>query len=204
MAEKGTGKASKKSKAKSARDKIIDAAIELSTEGQWSIVELCDIADKAGVQYGDAYELFDDKTDILAAYDRRVNRRAIEATALGDDLPCRDKLFDLVMERLEIINEERVAILNIMNSFKGDPKEALLSTPHLGKSMSHLLTAAGIKTNGLSGAMRVAGMTGLYLYVIKTWKNDDSVDMGKTMATLEKALDKCEMFNNSILNKMPI
>jgi len=182
---------------------MIAAALELAAEGQWDIVELSDIAEKAGVSYGDAYEIFDEKVDILAAYDRVVNRRAIEETSLGEDLPCRDKLFDLVMERFDILNENRVALLNILGGFKGDPKEALLSFPHLGKSMSHLLTAAGINTNGIAGALRVTGMVGCYLYVVRTWKDDDSDDLGKTMAALDKALDKCEMFNNSILNRMP-
>lgn len=187
----------------SARDKIINAALDLAAQGKWELVELSDIAQSAGVEYGDAFELFDEKTDILAAYDRRVNRRAIEAADLGEDTSCREKLFDLLMERFDILNEDRVALLNIMRSFKGDPKEAILSAPHLGKSMSHILGAAGMSTKGISGALRVTGMIGLYLYVVKTWKEDDSADMGKTMAALDKALDKCEMFNNSILNKMP-
>lgn len=186
-----------------ARTKIIAAALNLAAEGQWQMIELVDIAEQAGVTASEAFELFDEKTDILAAYDRIVNRRAIEETDLSDDLPCRDKLFDLVMERFDILNENRLALLNIMASFKGDPKEALLSFPHLGKSMTRLLEAAGMKTNGISGVLRVAGMVGLYLYVVKAWKDDESADMGKTMAALDKALDKCEMFNTSILNRLP-
>lgn len=185
------------------RTKIIAVALELAAEGQWPVVELADIIEKAGVSTADVSGLFDEKTDVLAAYDRIVNNRAIEETDLNDDLPCRDKLFDLVMERFDILNENRVALLNILSGFKGDPKEALLSFPHLGKSMARLLDASGLQTSGISGALRVAGMVGLYLYTVKIWKDDDSPDMGKTMAALDKGLDKCEMFNTSILNRIP-
>lgn len=185
------------------RTKIIAVALELAAEGQWPVVELVDIIEKAGVSTADVSGLFDEKTDVLAAYDRIVNNRAIEETDLNDDLPCRDKLFDLVMERFDILNENRVALLNILSGFKGDPKEALLSFPHLGKSMARLLDASGLQTSGISGALRVAGMVGLYLYTVKIWKDDDSPDMGKTMAALDKGLDKCEMFNTSILNRIP-
>lgn len=198
-----TSKKSPKTDGATIRTQMIAAALELAAEGQWEMVDLTDIAEQAGVSDVDAFELFDEKTDILAAYDRLVNRRAIEETALDEDLPCRDKLFDLVMERFDILNENRAALLNILGSFKGDPKEALLSFPHLGKSMARLLDASGLETNGISGALRVTGMVGLYLYVVKTWKDDDSADMGKTMATLDKGLDKCQMFNTSVLDRLP-
>lgn len=189
--------------AASIRNKMIAAMLELAADGDWQIVNLLDIADKAGISNDDVLEMFDEKTDVLAAYDRMVNRRAIENADLGENLSCREKLFDLVMERFDILNENRVAMVNIMNSFKSEPKEAVLSSPYLGKSMSRLLDAVGISTNGISGTLRVVGMVGLYVYTVRVWKDDESEDMGTTMAALDKAIDKCEMFNNSILNKLP-
>ncbi|MAZ76453.1 MAG: TetR family transcriptional regulator [Micavibrio sp.] len=198
-----TYKKSSKTDGATIRTQMIATALDLAADGQWEMIDLSDIAEQAGVSSVDALELFDEKTDILAAYDRIVNRHAIEEVDLSDDLPCRDKLFDLVMARFDILNENRGALLNILGSFKGDPKEALLSFPHLGKSMARLLDASGLQTNGISGALRVTGMVGLYLYVVKTWKEDESADMGKTMVTLDKGLDKCQMFNASILDRLP-
>lgn len=199
MTEKKTQEAS----GMGVRERMIAAALSIASKGDWNNIELSDIAEKAGIPIEDVYERFDEKSDILASYDRSVNRHAIANSDLSDDLSCREKLFDLLMERFDILNENREALIAIMLSFKGDPKEAVLSFPHLGKSMSRLLEAAGISTNGLSGALRVTGLMGIYLYVVKTWKEDENADMAKTMAALDKALDKCEMFNNSLLNKMP-
>ena len=185
------------------RERMIAAALSIASDGDWNNIGLSDIAEKASIPLDDVYERFDEKSDVLAAYDRSVNRHAIANTDLSDDLPCRDKLFDLVMERFDILNENRDGLLGIISSYKGDPKEAVLSFPHLGKSMSRLLEAAGLSTDGLAGALRVTGMIGLYLYVVRVWQDDESPDMGKTMAALDKGLDKCEMFNTSFLNRIP-
>lgn len=185
------------------RERMIAAALSMASNGDWNEVELSDIAERAGISIDDVYERFDEKSDVLAAYDRSVNRHAIANTDLAEDLPCRDKLFDLVMERFDILNENREGLLGIISSYKGDPKEAVLSFPHLGKSMSRLLEASGLSTDGIAGALRVTGMIGLYLYVVRVWQEDESPDMGKTMAALDKGLDKCEMFNTSILDRIP-
>lgn len=182
----------------SLKDKMIAALLKLASERSWDFVDFADIADEAGVAINDAHEYFDDRSDILAAYGRRLDRKMLENCVMDDDMSCREKIFDLLMERFDIVNEDRESILSILHGFKGDPKEAVLSFPHLGKSMCRTLDAAGIETNGIFGAVKVAGLTGIYLYTLKTWKEDESPDMARTMATLDKALDKAEMLWNTL------
>jgi len=183
----------------SIKDKMVSAMLKLASERSWDFVDFEDIAEEAGIDIHDAREYFDGRSDILAAYGRMLDRRMVEQCEFADDaeISCREKTFDLIMERFDIVNENREGILSILHGFKGDPKEAVFSFPHLGKSMCRTLTAAGIETNGIFGAVKVAGLTGIYLFTLKTWKEDDSPDMAKTMATLDKALDKAEMIWNT-------
>ena len=67
----------------------------------------------------------------------------------------------------------------------------------LCRSMSWMLEAAGMDTGGARGAMRVAGLSGVYLKTLKVWKKDDSPDLSKTMAALDKDLNRLEQFANS-------
>lgn len=188
-----------KNKHTSIKDKMVAAMLALAAERTWDFVTFEDIADKAGVDLKDAREYFDDRSDILAAYGRILDRRMVEQCEFGEtEISCREKIFDLIMERFDIVNEDRAAILSVLQGFRGDPKEAVISFPHLGRSMSRTLDAAGIETRGIFGAVKVAGLTGIYLYALKTWKEDNSPDMAKTMATLDKALDKAEMVWNSL------
>ncbi|HPF78156.1 MAG TPA: TetR family transcriptional regulator [Alphaproteobacteria bacterium] len=184
---------------KSLKDRVVDAALALAAEEGWNDVSFEQIAAAAQADMAEAREYFDDKTDILVAYGRRVDRQVLESASFDDEnnMSTREKLFDLLMERFDVLNENREAIVSILSSFRGDPKQAVVSLPHLAKSMTRTMEAAGVDTEGAAGAIKVTGLIGVYLYVVRTWKEDESADMARTMAALDKALDNAEMAANS-------
>ena len=188
----------KKANAKSAdsktpRDQAIDAMLTLAVDMPFEMVGLKDIAAEAGLNLSELAGLFEDKAAILTAYGRRLDQRILEgAPNIANDMSPRDLLFDLLMDRFDQINQHRPALLSILGSFKFDPKEALFSLPHLGRSMAWMLEAAGVQTGGYKGALRVLGLTGVYLYALRVWKEDGSEDLAKTMAALDRALERTE------------
>lgn len=192
----------KKAKNMPIKDRMIDAALALAAESPWQLVSFTDICEKADISETDAREYFDDKSDVLSAYGRLVDRKVIENTSFerSGNLSPREKLFDILMERYDIVNENRDAILSILSSFRNDPKQAVISLPHLGKSMERMLVHAGVGTDGLCGAIQVTGLIGIYLYVLSTWKEDESMDLAKTMAALDKALNIGEQAANSTVS----
>ena len=183
----------------SAKDRVIDAALALAGKMGWDMTTLGDIAADAGITLGELSEIFEDKTDILVAYGRRLDRQMLDAIGAPDpSVPERERLFDVIMERFDLIGQNREGVVSILKSFTGDPKQAVISLPHLGRSMTWTLEAAGIDTNGLKGAARIAGVTGIYLLVLRTWMNDDSADLSKTMAALDRQLDRAEKIAGSL------
>jgi AcrR family transcriptional regulator len=189
------GKSTKKKEL--SKNDLVLIALELSSELGWVHVTLMDVADKAGVTLAQLHEHFDDKSDILVTLGRMIDARVLEAfdTLEADESP-RDRLFDVMMERFDVLNDYRDGVLSILRSFRFDPKEAVISCPHLCRSMSWMLEASGVDTNGFRGAAKIIGLTGIYLKVLKTWKDDESPDMGKTMAMLDKHLGQAENLAN--------
>ena len=55
-----------------------------------------------------------------------------------------------------------------------------------------MLEAAGVSSSGLFGALRVKGLAMIYAEAYRVWLGDDSKDMAKTMATLDRALGRVE------------
>lgn len=182
----------------SSKDKAVKAALTLAAKQGWLETGMADIAKKAKLPLHELHDYFDDRFDILAAYGKMVDKKVMEAVGDPDDsLSPRDRLFDIMMERYDVLNEGREGICAILKSFCFDPKQAIISLPHLGRSMSWMLEASGIDTGGLKGAIKVAGLTAIYLKTLRTWKDDDSVDMAKTMAALDKALGRAEQWADS-------
>ena len=188
-----------KSTEKSVRDRIIDGALSLAAVQGWESCSVRDITVESDVTLEEFYDHFDDRADVIAAYGRRLDRIVLSRFAeLDYDTSPRDRLFDILMERFDVAGESRDGVVSILKSCKVDPKQAVISLPHLGGSMARMLEAAGLDTAGLRGAARVAGLTALYMWVMRIWVEDDSEDLSKTMAALDKGLGRLESAANSL------
>ena len=184
---------SKKTK-ENLKDHIAIIAMALSGEIGWAHVSMAEIAEKAGLTLAELYDVVDDRSDILTLVGRLIDRKVLENMegALDNETPARDRLFDIMMERFDVLNEYRGGILTVLESFHYDPKQAVISCPHLCRSMSWMLEAAGLEVSGIKGAMKVAGLTALYIKTLRVWRSDESVDMAKVMAALDKDLGRVE------------
>lgn len=176
------------------KTQVICAALDMAARGSWRDVTMRQIAVKAGLDLADIIPLFADKTDILCAYGRQIDARVAESLngqSMADDTP-RDCLFDILMQRFEILNEDRAAVLSILDGVTSDPKQMVISFPWVCRSMGWMLELAGIDAHGWGGALRVAGLSLVYLKVLRDWIYDDSPDMAVTMASLDKALGQID------------
>ncbi len=174
--------------------KIIDSALHLAVEQGWEYTSLRDIAEHAGISASDLYDAIDDKSDILTMLGRAIDKKLLDDIDVsGDNSDSeRERLFDLMMDRYEALNEHRDGVCAILESFKCDPKQVIISMPHLCRSMSWMLEISGIEISGISGAIKVTGLTGVYIKVLMVWIKDDSEDLSKTMAYLDKTLERAD------------
>lgn len=176
---------------KSPRLRMVEAALQLAATRRWADVSLADIAAQAGFSLAELRDMVDEKADILAAYGRMLDTRVLENMGQGgDDADPRERLFDVLMERFDLMNDDRAALVSIMGSLCTDPKDLVIGMPHLGRSMAWMAESAGIDTSGPRGAARLAGLTCVYLAALRVWKDDESVDLAKTMAALDRYLDR--------------
>lgn len=182
------------------KQKILDSALHLAVEQGWEYTTLRDIAEHAGVSASDLYNTIDDKNDILVILGRKIDKEIMGNIDLSDDgaTNSRDRLFDIMMDRYEALNGHREGVVSIFASFKHDPKQAVISMPHLCKSMGWMLEVSGIETAGIKGALKVVGLTGVYIKVLKIWAEDESADLSKTMSALDKALERAEKTANML------
>ena len=178
------------------RKAAIDAALALAARRDWGNVTLADIARGAKLSLSQLSQMFECREDIVVAYERRVDADVLASySGSGSE---RDQVFDILMERFERLNADRAAVLSILKASCTDPKQLVIGMPNVARSMAWMLEACGVETQGWRGALRVAGVTGVYAWTLRSWRDDDTRDMAKTMATLDRALGRMEQVANTL------
>ncbi len=171
----------------------MDAALTLAALQGWRHTTLRDIADTAKLPLSELYQHYPSKGAILAAIMRRTDQTLLRAADLGEGELARDRLFDVIMQRFDAMADQRDAVRAIVKDMGRDP---LAMVCQLGqpfrRSMVWMLEAAAMDSGGLRGAVRVRGLGLLYLSVLRVWLDDDSEDLSKTMAALDKRLKRID------------
>ena len=170
----------------------------IATQG-WRDLSLADIAAEAGLDMATTHGIYPTKAAILLALARQSDHDIL--TSLTDD-PLeggpKDRLFDLVMRRFDRLQQHRDAYLTLLRELPQTPFEAACLSRQVRRSMGLMLETAGISTSGLRGLVRVQGLVAIYLAGLHAWRRDDSEDLAKTMAEIDKRLGQAvritEMF----------
>ena len=191
-------KAAKRSDSSDPAAHVIDTALTLAAEKGWRGLVLADIAEAAGLSLAQLYALFPSKTAILGAYSRSIDNAVmaeVEAPAGADgEESAKDRLFDLLMRRIDKLEPHKEGLLRIAEDTGRDPLSLVCGLARLDRSMAAMLEAAGISGGGVRGLLRVKGLAAIYLAGLRTWFRDDSADKAKTMATLDRALSRAERY----------
>lgn len=170
---------------------IIAAAFDLAAERGWRRLALADIAERADMPLAEVVDHFETKTAILDAYIRQIDRQMLEGGSEAGET-TRDRLFDVVMRRFEAMAPHRRALAVILRESGDDPWALICGGRRFLKSMALTLETAGLSSAGLAGLARIEGLSAVYLYAFKAFLDDDSADLSRTMAALDKALRRAE------------
>lgn len=167
------------------KGRILAAALACAAQKSWAEVALLDIAETAKLSLGELRAEFSSKTDIIAALLRAVDDEVLKRTPKrSEGQEKRDALFDIVMTRFDVLAPYKAALKSIHASGSADFS---LAGPYLS-SQHWMLQAAGIGTDGTTGALRVAGLGLTYASVFGLWLEDDDPGLARTMAALDRRL----------------
>lgn len=173
---------------------LLDALWQIVAQHGWHGTTFARIAERSGESLAELRARYATPVDLLRAHARVVDGQVLEGTVPGQMGfgTARDRVFDLLMRRFDALAPHREGILRMQRDLMRDPLSALLLSPILMASMAWTLEGAGVSTAGFQGALRVQGLAGVWIAAARAWEGDDSVDLGPTMASLDRALDRAE------------
>ena len=175
---------------------IIDALFNLTPNMPWQDITMEEIAKVVKLDQIELDGYFTSKISILIAYNNQIDHQLnIEFNKKNKsaNLNFRDEIFDIIMTKYDMLNIRKDGIRHI---FKRTFPIELVANPksylNLSNSMKLVLNLAGVTTNTPIGCLRVNILSGIFLNSFLSWLNDDSLDMSKTMVSLDKGLKQAE------------
>ncbi|WP_413207333.1 hypothetical protein [Rhodospirillum sp. A1_3_36] len=181
---------------------IVDSALRLAGIAGWTGGTLAQVAEDLDMPLARVLSLAPTRTAVLSAWGKQVDAQVLEGgLEMDPEESVRDRLFDLIMRRLDAIAPHKDAVAALPRACAGDPLLGLTAAMDLSHSMAMTLEAAGVGASGFGGLLRVKGLSALFLHILRIWLTDDSPDMAKTMAALDKALDRAESAANSLFSR---
>jgi AcrR family transcriptional regulator len=174
---------------KSPRQRIIDAFMTLLAEQPIEKIGLAEVASSAGVTLAELRDAFSSTLAMLAAHMKEIDRAVL--AGIDPDMaeePPRERLFDVLMRRLDALADRKQAIRSLMRSAGRNPGLAVALNGLAVRSQQWMLTAADISASGPRGMVRAQGLACLFASVMRTWVEDDDPGHARTMAALDRAL----------------
>ncbi len=189
MAKRAKSEGTSDTAAVSPRDRIIDALMALAAEMRWDEIDLPTIAARADVSLADFRDHFPSKGAILGAFAKRIDRIVLAEPAdeMADE-PADQRVFDVMMRRLDALMPYRDALRRISKGLMADPLAMAALNGVMLNSMRFMLASAGIDTEDRLGALRVQGAVLIFARVQRVWLDDEDPGLARTMAKLDREL----------------
>jgi AcrR family transcriptional regulator len=181
------------------REKIIAAFMALLAEKRFEEIGFGEISARAGLSLATCRGEFGSTLTIFAAHMKDLDRKVL-AGASGDmaEEPPRERLFDVLMRRIEAMAPYREATRSLLKSVARNPGLALALNGLALRSQTWMLTAADIDAAGPRGMIRAQGLAMLFASVLRTWVDDEDEGLARTLAALDRALARGQRWSGML------
>jgi AcrR family transcriptional regulator len=173
------------------RQKIIAAFLDELAVHPWHEIGFDRIATASGLSMAQLRGIYRDKTAILIDFATRIDQAVLEGEdpAMAAE-PVKDRLFDVLMRRFDALTPYKAGVKGLFRSARRDPGLALLLLAVGTGSQHWMLAAAGLEHSGLWGAASAQVLAFAFARVVETWVDEDNAGLPRTMAALDKMLDR--------------
>jgi AcrR family transcriptional regulator len=183
------------------RERVIASFMALLAEKPIEEIGFAEIARGAGVSLAELRGIFGSRFAILAAHIKEIDRQVLAGgdADIAEELP-RERLFDVLMRRIELLEPHKSAVRSLIRSCRRDPGFVLALNGLAVRSQQWMLTAAEIEAAGSRGMLRAQGLALLFASVLRIWVHDDDPGHARTMAALDRALARGQRLSGFLNN----
>ena len=182
--------------AKSARERILNSALDLAGRKSWESVRLHDVATELQLSLNDVRAHFAEKEDLTDAWFDRADAAMLEEAGKPgfSELSPRERLHRLIMTWLTVLAAHRcVTRQMICGKFEpGHFHYQYAGLLRVSRTVQWLREAAHRDAVLPWRAIEETTLTAIYVAVFFYWMRDDSENAARTAAFLDKLLIRAE------------
>lgn len=185
---------------------FLKTAMDMAEQQGWGHFEANDVADMADMDPQSLPPELRTKQDILNLFENHITQEVKLAAfdLFEGDETIREKLFELLMERFVLMDPYKGGLKAVFKGLPKTPSVLVKSARPFRDMAKEFLNIAGADLHCPMREFKIAGFSLIYLKTVRVWLGDDSQDLGKTMAELDKNLNFAEQVAGSFLARGPL
>ena len=179
------------------RAEIIDATMSLAARMRFEEISIRAICEEAHVSLAQFRDAYPSKGAVLAGLSRRLDMIVLahRAEATAQELAqetAKERLFDVLMRRLDAMAPYKEGLREITAWLRRDPISALAVNRLMLNSMRFMMEAAGVDTGGDGDVIKLQGLALAWARVVGVWLDDEEPELSITLAALDRELTRGE------------
>ncbi len=176
--------------------RIRQAAFALAERMGWTDISMAQIAREARLSLIELMRHAPSKAAILESFGRDIDEAMVQ---VFEKHPAEggphDRLFDVILKRLEIMAPYRSVAASVLQTARRDPAEGLKLLQSVSDSIGWMLSAARVEQERQWQGFGRAGLLRLYARLLAIWVKDEDPGLARTMAALDRGLRDLEQFS---------
>jgi AcrR family transcriptional regulator len=172
---------------------LLVVAFDTLAEVGWRRLSFAEVARRADAPLAEVHRRWSGRGALLRDLNRGIDEAMLDFDPVElAGLPARDRVFELLMRRLEALVPYRAGLARLARDARREPCLLLATACRLERSLIWLQDAAGLGRHGLRARLARRALAAAYLQTVRVWLRDQASDLGATMAELDKQLRRVE------------
>ena len=187
-------------------NKYIKKGFDLINDIGWEEFSLEKLSTKEKIPINDLKVFFKCKNSIVDKFSRMIDKNIESKLRIDDfkDSSKKDILFELIMMRFDEMEDFKGSLVKILDVSKNKPLLISIITKNVMNTMDFFLELSNSYNNYAFDFLKKNFLFIIYSITFKTWLSDDTEDLSKTMAELDKLLSTAENFQQKVSSFLPI
>ncbi|MFL2675420.1 MAG: hypothetical protein ACJ0G5_01795 [Alphaproteobacteria bacterium] len=185
---------------------ILDKIFSNIAKDGWTKFSLLQFSKNQKISIQDLKSLFRNKDHVLERFSKMIDYK-VESNIDVEEMKStsnKDSLFELIMLRLEAMQTYKVALRNILSSAKEQPIILKKLSKNIINSLDFYLELSSYYDDTPVDFLKKNAIFFIYSLTFRVWLNDESDDLSKTMAELDKFLSMADKANEKITSFLSV